>query len=231
MPYNPFLKYGITGTWADHGSYSAGGVDFGMPYGTAFGAPAAGTLRTSGGSGEFAAGYVGSAGRRSILMLDTPLARILPAESYPPEAAGPMVAIVFQHQSSFGAAKHYNEGEICGWSGASANGSDHGGDTHMHSHGLAANGRRVDFTKFITAGGSDPDPGGGGGDPGGGDPGGPGTGSGNIFLETDGRMFKVADGGGNASLDDQGILYITSGGTFGNASLDADGKLSKINDH
>lgn len=149
MVSNPYAGYPVTGSWYDHASYSAGGIDYPLAYGTALPAPAAGTLRTSGGSGEWEAGSVGSAGRRSILELDTPAPRRIPAESTPPEGGGDMVAIVFQHQSAFGTARHYTEGETLGWSGASANGADYGGDVHLHIHGLNASGQRVDFTKFI----------------------------------------------------------------------------------
>lgn len=141
MPFNPWSGYRMTGTWQDHMSYSLGGEDYPLGYGTGLKAPASGTLRTSGGSGEKAAGWIGSAGRRSILDLDTPI--------------GAMASIVFQHQSAFGThGKHYNEGEILGWSGASANGKDYGGDVHLHVHGLTADGRRVPFTQYI--GGSQP---------------------------------------------------------------------------
>lgn len=147
MPFNPWSGYRMTGTWQDHMSYSLGGEDYPLAYGTGLKAPASGTLRTSGGSGEKAAGWIGSAGRRSILDLDTPI--------------GAMASIVFQHQSQFGTnGKHYNEGEILGLSGASANGKDYGGDTHLHVHGLTADGRRVPFTQYI--GGSTPAGGGGG---------------------------------------------------------------------
>lgn len=149
MVSNPYAGYPVTGSWFDHASYSAGGIDYPLAYGTALPAPAAGTLRTSGGSGEWTAGWYGSAGRRSILMLDTPAPRRAPAEATPPEGSGDMVAIVFQHQSEFGAARHYAEGETLGWSGASADGTDYGGDVHLHIHGLNASGQRVDFTKFI----------------------------------------------------------------------------------
>jgi hypothetical protein len=141
MPYNPWSGYRMTGTWQDHMSYSLGGEDYPLGYGTALAAPASGTLRTSGGSGEKAAGWIGSAGRRSILDLDQPI--------------GEMASIVFQHQSAFGThGKHYDEGETLGWSGASANGKDYGGDVHLHVHGLTADGRRVPFTQYI--GGSQP---------------------------------------------------------------------------
>jgi len=151
MPYNPFARWPITGTWEDHASYSAGGTDYPLPIGTDLPAPAAGTLRTSGGSGEFAAGYIGSAGRRSILMLDTPIERVLARKTSPNEGEGPMVAIVFQHQSIMGVAKHYVEGEDLGDSGDSDGTSD-GGDDHLHIHGLNANGQRLRFESFITTG-------------------------------------------------------------------------------
>lgn len=148
--YNPWDGVTITGTWANHASYSAGGIDYPLPYGTNILAPSAGTLHTSGGSGEFAAGWVGSAGRRSVLYLDQTYPRIYPAESSPTEYPGPLMAIVVQHQSEFGShLKHYAKGEVIGKSGASANGADYGGDVHLHVHGLQSDGHRVDFLKFI----------------------------------------------------------------------------------
>ncbi|PPH51191.1 hypothetical protein [Rathayibacter sp. AY1E1] len=138
MPYNPFARWRITGTWAAHMSYSAGGEDYPLPYGTVLPAPASGTLHTSGrpGSGfEFQCGQVGSAGRRSILMLDRPIRDV--------------VAVVFQHQSAFGYERHYDEGATCGWSGASANGRDWGGDVHLHIHCLTASGQRRRFTDYF----------------------------------------------------------------------------------
>ncbi|APZ81745.1 peptidase domain protein [Rathayibacter phage NCPPB3778] len=138
MGYNPFAGYRITGTWADHMSYSLGGEDYPLGFGTPLPAAAAGTLRTSGGSGELAAGQIGSAGRRSILMLDRPI--------------GDVVGVVYQHQSRFGEnGRHYNQGEILGWSGASANGSDYGGDIHLHIHCVTAGGQRRQFTKYFGA--------------------------------------------------------------------------------
>jgi len=133
--YNPFAAWKVTGTWAEHASYSLGGIDQGLNYGTPLPAPASGTLRTSGGSGEFKAGWVGSAGRRSILMLD--------------EAIRGLVAIVFQHQSDFGPEGHCDERTICGWSGASAYGLNWGGMVHLHSHGLLADGTRVNWYDYI----------------------------------------------------------------------------------
>lgn len=142
MSHNPFSGWRVTGDWADHMPYSLGGTDYPLPFGSALPAPASGTLRTSGGTGERKAGLIGSAGRRSILDLDTPL--------------GDMVSIVFQHQSRFGEAKHYEERETIGWSGAStirANGTvnERGGDVHLHIHGLDKDGNRVDFTTHISS--------------------------------------------------------------------------------
>lgn len=141
--HNPFGKWPVTGTWAAHMSYSLGGEDYPTPYGYEFEAPASGILRTSGGSGEWKAGWVGTAGRRSILSLDTPVRDL--------------VAVVFQHQSRFGREGHYDEGDPgCGWTGASAGGVDWGGAVHMHWHGLNAQGQRLRmsaYTGTATAGG------------------------------------------------------------------------------
>jgi hypothetical protein len=139
--YDPFSGWRTTGTWQDHMSYSAGGIDKPLPFGTPLRAPAAGTLRTSGGSGEYLAGHVGSAGRRSILTLDDPVLNLK--------------AIVFQHQSKFGDEEHYEEGEILGWSGASTANSrgvinERGGDVHLHDHGLTALGTRVDWRGYLS---------------------------------------------------------------------------------
>ena len=134
--HNPFADWPITGTWEAHASYSLGGEDYPTPYGYEFEAPASGILRTSGGSGEWRAGWVGTAGRRSILSLDTPIRDL--------------VAIVFQHQSRFGREGHYDEGDPeCGWTGASAGGVDWGGDVHMHWHGLSASGQRLRMSDYI----------------------------------------------------------------------------------
>jgi hypothetical protein len=137
--FNPFSGWRITGTWADHMSYSLGGIDYPLPYGTPLRAPAAGTLRISGGVGERAAGLIGSAGRRSVLTLDRPVLGL--------------VAIVFQHQSAFGTPRHYDEGEVLGWSGASTVVGgyvrEYGGDVHLHTHGLHSDGHRVDWLGYI----------------------------------------------------------------------------------
>lgn len=148
--YNPWSGYSISGTWAEHMSYSAGGIDYPLPYGTNVHAPAAGTLHTSGGSGEWQTGWVGSAGRRSILLLDQTFPRIPGRTLEQSEGSGNLVAIVFQHQSQFGADNHhYDKGQTCGVSGASADGKDYGGDVHLHVHGLNAAGSRVDLLNFI----------------------------------------------------------------------------------
>lgn len=147
--YNPWSSYPITGSWQDHMSYSLGGIDYPLGYGTPIAAPAAGTLHVYDGSGEYQTGWVGSAGRRSILYLDQPFTRTNPYLEQN-EGSGQMVAIVFQHQSQFGVAgQHYAEGDIVGYSGASANGSDYGGDVHLHVHGLNSAGQRVDFLNFL----------------------------------------------------------------------------------
>lgn len=145
--YNPWKNVPITGSWQNHMSYSLGGIDYPLSYGTPIKAPANGTLHISGGSGDYAAGQVGSAGRRSILYLDKKFAR--KKARGPREGEGPMVAIVFQHQSQFGRAKHYNKGDIIGYSGASANGSNYGGDIHLHIHGLNRAGARVNFLNYF----------------------------------------------------------------------------------
>lgn len=147
MPHNPFADWRISGTWTDHvgtpagTGYSAGGEDHPLPFGTFLPAPAAGTLHTEGRPGngfEFICGWVGSAGRRSILMLDTPIRDV--------------VAVVYQHQSAFGThKKHYAEGVAVGRSGASANGDEWGGDAHLHTHCLTAAGQRRKFTNYFAS--------------------------------------------------------------------------------
>ena len=54
--HNPFDELNITGTWADHASYSQGGTDFPTAYGTAVAAPASGTSSTTGGASRRADG-------------------------------------------------------------------------------------------------------------------------------------------------------------------------------
>lgn len=133
--YNPFASYGISGDWASHLSYSLGGTDYPLSWGTDIKAPASGTLRTSGGSGEYRAGWVSSAGRRSILTLDTPIRNL--------------VALVFQHQSAFGEnGKHYDQGAVLGVSGDSGF-TEHDATDHLHIHGLTAGGMRLQFETYI----------------------------------------------------------------------------------
>lgn len=147
---NPWASYPISGTWADHMSYSLGGIDYPLNYGTPLVAPAAGTLHTSGGTGEFQAGWVGTAGRRSILTLDASVARQPGRPLEQNEGDGDMIAVVVQHQSAFGVDHtHYDSGAVFGYSGASASGDDYGGQVHLHVHGLNASGQRVDFLNFI----------------------------------------------------------------------------------
>jgi hypothetical protein len=150
VPYNPFgTGLSAGGTWQAHLARTnglRGGEDWPLAYGSTLPAPAAGTLRVSGGVGDYQAGWAGSAGRRSILMLDTPI--------------GDVVAVVFQHQSLLMPAGHYEEGETVGLSGASAYGVDYGGDTHLHVHCLTAGGTRRQFTTHFDGSGVPPVPGG-----------------------------------------------------------------------
>ena len=87
--------------------------------------------------------------------MDSPVPRLAAPSPNPPEGSGDMVAIVFQHQSAYGQARHYSPGETLGWSGASAVNpdtglqDDYGADVHLHIHGLNASGQRVDFLKFV----------------------------------------------------------------------------------
>lgn len=149
--YNPWASVNSVWGWEDHvADTGRGGKDYSLAWGTGIKAPAAGTLHTTGGSGEYTTGIVGSAGKRSILYLDSPVARVTATGSG--EAAGPLAAIVFQHQSSFGNnLQHYNMGEVCGYSGDSGGNpySEHGAQTHLHVHGLDSAGARVDLLKFI----------------------------------------------------------------------------------
>lgn len=157
MMLNPFAAWPISprGTWEDHADYSEGGTDYPTPYDTLLAAPAAGVLIDN--------GWVGTAGRRATLRLDTPIQRVTPASRTlmsggRAEAEGPMVAICFQHLSERPVEGHYAEDEPgMVRTGASANGVDYGGDVHCHVHGYDANGYRLDFTKFLgtsTAGGA-----------------------------------------------------------------------------
>lgn len=148
--HNPLARWRVTGTWEDHAGYSEGGTDYPTPYGSQLEAPASGTLVFD--------GWIGSAGRRATLWLDQPVSRVRPASptlmrpSMTREAAGPMVAIVFQHLSADPRPGHYAE-----WipdmvrTGASAYAREFGGDIHCHIHGTDARGYRLDLTKFIGA--------------------------------------------------------------------------------
>jgi hypothetical protein len=146
MPYNPFgtaLSGG--GSWQAHLARTdglRGGEDWPLSYGTTLPAAASGTLRTLGGFGEFQAGWAGSAGRRAVLMLDEPI--------------GDVVAVIYQHLSFLMPAGHYDEGATIGLSGASANGVDYGGDTHLHLHCLTAGGTRRQFTRYFDGSGVPP---------------------------------------------------------------------------
>jgi hypothetical protein len=152
MPHNPYgTELSNGGTYVDHLNRTnglRGGEDWPLSVGTTLPAPAAGRLVVSGGSGEFAAGWQGSAGIRVILMLDTPI--------------NDVIAVVFQHLSAPGSAGDYAEGQSVGLSGRSANGSLTGGQQHLHLHCLTASGARRQFTRyFAVGGGPPPNPGGG----------------------------------------------------------------------
>lgn len=149
--YNPWKNVPVSGTWENHMSYSLGGIDLPLAYNTPLKAPANGTLHINGGSGEYAAGVVGSAGRRAILYLDKKFPRKKARGIR--EGEGPMVAVVLQHLAKFGRAKHYNKGDIIGYSGASAvvGGvlDDYGSDVHLQVHGLNRSGSRVNFFNYF----------------------------------------------------------------------------------
>lgn len=143
--YNPYRAIGISvgGDWDSHIARTGrGGTDYPYGGGTAIKAPAAGTLHISGGSGDYAAGNIGSAGLRSILYLDKTFKR--KKKRGRNEGEGPLRAIVFQHQSKFGRAKHYNRGDIIGYTGNTGNGV-----YHLHVHGLDRGGARLDYVKFF----------------------------------------------------------------------------------
>ena len=147
--FNPWSGYRVTGTWEAHSSYSYGGTDWPLGYGTELRAPASGRLQNN--------GWAGSAGRRATLYFDSPVRRVIPRSSTPMygssipyvEHGCDMVAFVFQHAKGYLGDGHYDERALIGFSGASANGADWGGDAHLHGHGLCAHGARVDFMKFI----------------------------------------------------------------------------------
>lgn len=167
MVYNPFRNIPISGTWTDHAGYSAGGTDLPLGMGTPIPAPAAGTLRITGGSGEARAGLVGTAGRRAILELDSRLNRIqtppgdtsTDREINPPEGFGQMDSVVIQHLSAFAAPGHYEEGQTIGWSGNSVvndDGTIGSGQVHLHWHGLDTANARVRIESFIGYGNTTP---------------------------------------------------------------------------
>jgi hypothetical protein len=149
--YNPWSDYRVTGTWEAHRSYSYGGTDWPLGYGTALRAPATGTLTDY--------GWVGTAGRRAGLVFDQPVKRVIPASKTPMYGSSTpyyehncdMVTFIYQHASRYNANGRYAEGAIIGYSGASASGKEWGGDAHLHGHGLCIHGARVDFMKFIGA--------------------------------------------------------------------------------
>jgi hypothetical protein len=148
-PYGTALSTG--GTWADHLARTngkRGGEDWPLGYGSTLPAPASGTLRPEdSGAGEFKSGWDGSAGIRAVYVLD--------------ELVGDVYALAFQHLSVLGAARHYDEGESIGLSGASAYGDLHGGQTHLHLHALTITGQRRQFTAYFGGAGVPPVGGGG----------------------------------------------------------------------
>lgn len=149
--FNPWAGIAISsgGDWQTHvNNTTRGGTDYPFGYGTDIPAPGAGNLRVTGGSGENAASdsNAGGAGRRTILDLDVAAPRVQAKGNN--EGDGPMVSIVFQHLS-YQVSGRVAKGGSCGKTGASAYGSDYGGDVHLHVHGLNAAGERVDYLKFF----------------------------------------------------------------------------------
>lgn len=145
--YNPWADWYHGGTWADHGSYSQGGQDYGGSawFDREIIAPASGTLYNDNlGSGNYYAGYDGSAGQRSILMLDKHYQRKVPGESYPQEGGDVLAAIAIQHLNRTAPAGHKTQNEVIGYVGNSGTEV-----IHLHVHGIDPEGRRVDFLKFI----------------------------------------------------------------------------------
>lgn len=146
--YNPWADTNSQGSWEDHRTYSQGGKDYSLGYGTQLVAPAAGILR--------AGTWTDAAGRRQVLDLYNAYYRVKPASltlmnGATREAEGPMTAIVFQHLSTFGVEGVKARTDNLGKSGASASPSqgDYGGDIHLHIHGLDRAGSRLDFWKFF----------------------------------------------------------------------------------
>jgi hypothetical protein len=157
--FNPWSDYRVSGSWEDHQSYSYGGTDWPLAYGTPLLAVASGTLTDY--------GWVGSAGRRAGLKFDTPVRRLrAPSKTAMHGGSVPyyehdcdMTTFIYQHAADYEPNGHYDEGDKVGLSGASANGKEWGGSAHLHGHGLCEHGARVDFMKFIPVSG----PAGGGG--------------------------------------------------------------------
>lgn len=144
--YNPWTGWSITGSWEGHRGYSEGGTDWPLPYGTELRAVASGRLKSN--------GWAGSAGRRATLHFDQAVGRVKPRSStlmngWYIEHDCDMVAFVYQHAKGYLGDGRYEQGALVGFSGASANLDDWGGDVHLHGHGLCEHGGRVDFTKFI----------------------------------------------------------------------------------
>ena len=140
---------GSFGDWESHASYSRGGTDWSLPYGTVLKAPAAGTI----------VNYTNSdaAGLKTILILDVAVARKLPASNtlmngvYREDPTAPARAFVAQHLSAQGYEGHVNQGQPFCVSGNSA-GPGSTGDTHLHAQLLAGttiDDRRLDFMKFV----------------------------------------------------------------------------------
>jgi len=149
LMYNPWKGSALSegGNWGDHiGRSSGGGNDYPFGSGTHIVAPATGTLRKTGGSGEFLAGDAGGAGTRYILELDNPVNRVLDAVAG--EGGGPLVALAFQHLSSGQPSGHYNAGSHVVTSGDTGD-----GPAHFHIHGLNSSGQRLRFLAFINADG------------------------------------------------------------------------------
>lgn len=157
-PESPLIDYafddwGISfeGDWEWHSSYSRGGTDYPMGMNTPIKAPASGTLVNY--------GNTDAAGLKSILIFDTPVARVTPASStlmngvYRETDAGaaPAASYVIQHLNSQVAEGHYNQGEVIGYSGNTAGSST--GQIHLHAHLLAGttiDDRRMDIRKFVS---------------------------------------------------------------------------------
>ena len=140
---------GAIGDWESHASYSRGGTDWSLPYNFAIKAPASGTIVN--GANEDAAGL------KSMLVLDAPVARKLPASPtlmngvYYENPTAPAVAFVMQHLNAQVPPGHYDQGQVIGYAGNTA-GPGSTGDQHLHSQllaGLSFSSDRLDFMKFV----------------------------------------------------------------------------------